>query len=519
MNTKNKHQNTGMATIELLIAFAILVINITAVILLTNGEQSVAIDTETNSEALYKAQELIEEAKSDANSDFNLANPIPAGPDGIYKKSLLVKQIDLFTKEITSLITWNNEGRDQTVNLTTRVTNPDAVDGGDTCSSVLAGDWTNPQKTEYEFGDDILNDTSSGFPITSIQSFNHKMYVTVNNDNGNNPGTFFILDITDPDNTPTLLSPPLFDNSTVGEGLNGVAVDSGNYAYVASAYTSAPANCMQNSNCAQLQVIDVSNPTNPTIIKNFKIQSITSGNKLAAGTSIFYKNGIVYLGLVKANLGYNELYIIDVGGAGGGSPTNPIILDSVKIDNGVNSIFVRGNYAYVASPNNQELKIFDVSNPSSISEVGYFDAPGGGANNGNGKSLYLVGDTLYLGRTLLNGNEFYVLDNSDSETSLPILGSKNIQNSDDGQPPAPFNTTVGGIIIRHNLAFLITNEEFQTWDISNPTNIVKYANPLILPPGTGGGLQGTASDCEGNHIFVGSQSSNDKGYISIITGS
>ncbi len=147
------------------------------------------------------------------------------------------------------------------------------------------------------------------------------------------------------------------------------------------------------------------------------------------------------------------------------------------------------SYAYIASPHSNELIILDViTNPASPTLVGSYDAPGGGGNNGNGKSLYLVGNTLYFGRTLLSGNEFYILNNTNSETSLPVLGSKNILNGGN-------SSSVNGIIIRDYLAFLITNGEFQTFRIDDPTNITQYASPLTLPPGSGGGLQGTASDC------------------------
>src|SRR3989344_9284626 len=105
--------------------------------------------------------------------------------------------------------------------------------------------------TSWEFGRDILNDTSSGFPVTSIQTFNHKMFVTVNNDNGNNPGTFFILDILNPAVKPVLLTPSNWDNSPVGEGLNDVAVDGANYAYVANAYGASFTTCPQGLSCNQ----------------------------------------------------------------------------------------------------------------------------------------------------------------------------------------------------------------------------------------------------------------------------
>ncbi|MBP6883687.1 MAG: hypothetical protein KBC06_00415 [Candidatus Pacebacteria bacterium] len=509
-----KNSKQGFATLEILIAFAVVILCISAVVLVAFSNQSIALDSEASNEAISKAQAGLELARANSRLDFNLVNPSIATEQSgslAYTKNIDVTQIDLFTKKVTSIVSWQMAGRTLSTMLTTLLTNKEAVAGGDTCSSVPVGDWTNPKIIPpggYEFGSDILNDTSSGFPITSIQAFNHKMYVTVNNSNGNNPGTFFILDISNPEQKPILLSPTSFDNSTVGEGLNAVAIDGNGYAYVANGYTSASANCVQNHNCAQLQVINIDIPANPVIVKNFKIPSITTGNKLAYGTSIFYRKGIVYLGLAKANNVSNEFYVIDVGGAGSGNPTNPVIMDSAKIDNGINAIYVNGKYAYVASPNDEELKIFDVSRPEDIGEVGRFNAPGGGVNNGNGKSLYLVGDKLYLGRTLLNGDEFYILNNSSPESTLQSLGSKNIQNSGS-------NTSVNGIIVRDNLAFLITNKEFQIWNISNPSNITPYTNPITLPPGSG--QQGTASDCEGNYIFVGSKSSNNKGYISIIT--
>lgn len=504
-----------MATIELLVAFAILLINVTSVVLLVQGAQSLSLDSETNQEALAKAEQQIEKAKSDSRLDFNLVNSTNEIIEDIYKKYLEVEQdpSDLFSKTITSVVNWDVAlSINKEIKLVTRITNPDAIDGGDTCSSILVGNWSEPSKVEYEFGTDILGDNSSIFPITSIQSFNKKMYVTVNNDIENSDENFFILDISNLENPPTVLgkldnSPQIPLGHDISEGLNAVAVDGGNYAYVANAYDSSPQNCIEDDNCAQLQVIDISNPSNPQVIKDFKINSFTTGNKLAVGTSIFYNNHIVYLGLARATNGL-EFFTIDVS-----NPLNPIILDSFEIGHSVNSIFVRDGYAYIASPNSTELRILDVSNPGNIIEPtgSGFNAPGGGGNNGNGKSIYIVGNNLYFGRTILNGNEFYILDKSDPENNLPILGFLNVQNNGS-------NSSVNEIIVRQNLAFLITNEEFQIWDISNPLNITEYAEPIPLPPGAGSGLKGTAADCEGNYVFVGSQNINNKGYISIITG-
>lgn len=501
----------GSVTLELLIAFAILILNITAVILILNGGQSIYIDSETNTEALFKAKSILEQTREKSKIDFNLVSPrIITEPEGpiVYTKKINVDQLNLFTKEISSSIEWNAlGGRTLKIELKTLLTNPEALKGGDTCSSVLEGDWKNPEMTSYAFGADILGDTSSGFPITSIQVFKNRAYVTVNNDNGNNDGTFFILNISNPEQKP---EPEGFlDNSlTVSEGLNAVAVDGESYAFVANGYDSASSGCDEGDNCAQLQVINISNPHNPHLIRNFKIQSTTSGGKLAYGTSIFYQDGIVYLGLAKSN--NQEFYILDVSGKiiSSASPSNPAKISSFEVGNGVNAIFKKNNYIYLASPNDQELKILNISDLYNPTLVGGFDAPGGGGNYGNGKSLSLVGDSLFLGRTLLNGNEFYILDKKNPEINLPILGFKDIKNGTD-------NSSVNGIVVRDYLVFLITNSEFQILNIEDPSNITEFTDPLILPPGTGG-VHGTATDCEGNYIYVGSEGSNDKGYFSIV---
>jgi len=507
----------GMATFEMLIAMALLVVFITSVLPLVSGGQSFSISSENDQTALYKAKELLENARAASVADFTSVASIAPYPDSIYTKSLNVEDSpDGFTKKVWSRVSWNNGSQNLAVNLTTRLTNP--LTGGGMCSPMLTGDWTNPQMTMYEFGTEILNDTSSGFPVTSIKIIGRKMYVTVDNNNGNNPGTFFILDISNPSVKPILLSPTLFDNSSVGAGLNAVAVDSGSYAYVANAYGADYTTCTNpsgtNYECGQLQVIDIMDSSSPSMEYSYKVTGVTGTSGQGIGTSIFYKDGIVYLGLSKAT--GPEFNIIDVG-AELGSPTNPVLRGTFEMGDGVNAIYVDGDYAYIATPdNNQELKIFNISNPDNPTLVGSFNAPGGGANSGNGKSISLIDDTLYLGRTLLNGNEFYILDNSNPEVPLPLLGFKNILDGDDGQPPAPNNTTVNGIIIRDYLGFLITNSEFQILRIDDPSNITVYANPLILPPGSGN-IQGTSSDCLGNYIFLGSQGSNDKGYISVIT--
>ena len=516
IGNKYKRQNKGGSTLEILIAFFIITLAIGAVIMLSFGNQSVAIDSETNNEALSKAEQMLEEARVTSLDDFSAVNPLPVPPllaisDSIYQKTLEVRAVpgNPYIKEVTSKIKWKVDGgRDQTITLSTLLTDKDGVESGNTCNSVLSGDWTEPQLTSYEFGRDLLvpSDPSSGFPIGDIDVKDKKLYVVVNNSNGNNMPNFFRFDISNPSIAPQFLDS--FDNNTgVKVGLNAVHV-ADHYAYVASANGSDFDTCVQGISCSQLQVIDLNTMT---VVGKLKIPGVTGDGNQSVGNSIFYKDGVVYLGLAKTDSG-PEFNMIDVGGGGmsGASPSNPIYIKGFSIGHAVNSIFVKDKYAYIVSPHDEELKILNVENPGPIVQVGQFDAPLGGANNGNGKSLYAVGNTLYLGRTLLTGNELYILNKVDSETSLPILGLRDVKDLDGD------NTSVNGILVRDYLAFLLTNKDFQVLKIdktTNPYTITNHATALPTPGGSG-----TTMDCEENYIYFASLPSNDKGYIAKVTG-
>lgn len=508
--------NKGSITLELLIAFAILLINITGVILIINNGQAFSVDTQTNQEALAMAQNQIEKAKSDANLDFNLVNPISSFSSDIYTKSLLAEQIDLFTKKITSLVNWKTDGgRDQEIKLISYLTNPKAVDGGDTCSSILINPsgWKNPKyytfpSVDFDFGAPNAN----GIQMSDLDIFNKRLYVTASDTPNPNPESFFVLQLSDnPSQNPTIIGKVDNNNGSL-VGLKAVKV-AGDYAYVANAYAGSPETCIQNNNCAQLQIIDISNPVlngwDPAIT-NLKIPATTSSNKLAAGNSIFYSKGYVYIGLATASGSGNEFNIIDVGGGGlPASPTNPILKGGYPINHDINSIFVKDNFAYIASPNSENLIILDISDPANPFKTdGY--TPSAGLTHG--EKLTIVGNTAYLGRTF-GADEFHILDVS-NHNNISLVAKKDIGTSN--------QTSIHGLIVRDYLAFLITLNQFQIWDISNPNNMKPWtqdgtANSFLSMSILGG--SGTATNCEGDRIYVAVASSqgNNKDILAVIT--
>ncbi len=510
-----KKKQKGFSTVEMLIAMAILIMIISAVILVSFGSQSLLVDSQTNSEALNKAQELLEEAQAKARKDYKLVNPVAEFVDGIYKKKVdVATQPDFFTKKVTATVSWTGEGnRNLDVQLSALVTNFENAVGGDTCDSVLspnADAWENPQIKNSITDFAQLAGVSGVYPITDVDAYEGKLYVTVGSTDNDTDPTFFIFNVSNPEN-PVFLGK--IDNADdVQSGLSAVAVD-GKYAYVATAreISADPA-------FGQLQIIDISNPLSPTVVYTLNLSGIVGTSGQGIGNSIFYKDGFVYLGLTKVGSGSTdgEFNIIDVHNF----PTNqPVLADSYTVDNAVNAIYVKGGYAYLATPNSQELIVLDVSRPNDISTGspipwGY-DASGGG----NGKSLYLVGDSLYFGRTVpSSGPEFYILNNSDPT---------NIVANNPTPSTIDIGDSVGGLVVRagldsasppilRNLVFLLTRTNFQVWDITNLFAITQWSPTFLNLAGSGSATFEPVLDCEGNYFFVGSNDNGDHGYLSVI---
>lgn len=474
MKPGNNHE--GQSTLEILIALAILVLTISAVILVAFGNQSVTLDTELNNQALYVARSQLENARAAALQDFTLVTSTSSS-DGFYFKQTIVEDVDAYTKKVTARISWQTGPlRLQEITLATIVTDRKTVQatGGDTGGSGLSGDWQNPQTLGSI-------DLGAGNSATDLDALNKIVYLTTEASDSKKKD-FYIVDATN-GQSPVIVSSidtgPGPCPSSCGPGLNTIDT-AGNYAYVGSKDTNS-----------QLQIIDVSDKNNPFVKKSFKLPGV-SGNG-AVGYSIFFYDSRVYIGTKKAT--GPEFHIIDVT-----DPQNPTSLGSKEINADVGAIYINGSTAYLATSDENELQVFDVSNPANITLLGSFDALG---SSEDGKSAQLVGNKLYLGRTV-GGNhddhhEFHIVDVT-NPASMQGLGSKDL------------GADLNDLRVRDYLAFFATsdsNKEFQIWNISDPANITLWSSFNFPQVGTG-------IDYEDNLVYV-SVRSNDA--LRIITSS
>ncbi len=478
----------GFSTIEMLIAMTVLLLVLSAVVLLSFGNQSLLANAAAHVEALSLAEQVLDSEQALARKDFALVIPststsmIGSMP---YNISVDVEtQSDYVTKKVTATVSWSGEyGRAQNVQLAVYLTNFESATSPNTCNAELAGNWSAPivANTVQSFAQ-LVGDSSGTYTLTGLAVRFGKLYVTASNSSSGKE-TFFVFDTSTLN--PTLLAK--LDNDTkVNTGLMGVDIASssaGSYAYVASA---------SSFTRGQLQVINITNPAAPSIVATYKIPT-TYVPSSGAGNTIFYKDGYVYLGLTKTSTGGKEFAIIDVH-----TPTAPTWAGGYAVGNDINSIFVNGSYAYIASPNAQNLLVLDVSNPSTPSLVGSY-VPSGGSN---GERVFTVGDTVYLGRTF-GTNELYML-NASSLSSIASLGSKDLG--------VWSNTSINGIVVRSNTAFLLTNTQLVSYDTTNPAAINAFGTPLTLPNAS----SGAALTCEGNVLYAAVNDASNHGLLYLI---
>jgi type II secretory pathway pseudopilin PulG len=507
----------GFSTLEMLIAMTIIILTLTAVTMTVFGNQSVLVDSRRSGEALAEAQSLIENAQTLARKDFALVNPttsVRTLGGAAYQESVKVKQIDYFVKEITATVGWAGEhGRTQSVDLSTIVADFDHVSGGNTCSSVLPDHGWDIPYTENSTTDfrSLIGTSTGDNIITNIDAYKGKLYVTVGQTTYKTDPTFFVFDIAKLKNNQPALLGKLDTASNTKMGLFSLSVADGAaggsvYAYVANEFAPTSWSCAPDLSCSQLQVIDAKNPSllSTSTTAYLKIPGVTGTGGQGTGSSVFYKDGYVYLGLTKTASG-PEFNVIDVH-----NPMSPQYLSGYAVGATVNAILVSGNYAYLATNDTgREIIVLDVSNPNAPTLATSYDAPGQ-----YGYALAKKGDTLYLGRQYQSGAPELMLLDASSTTLIPSVP---LQTSDVGTVASPFS--INAVLARDYLSFFSGGSpsiggRFYVQKTNGSGAVTDWAPPMALP----GTSQGSAIDCEGNDIFV---SSNDTlsgaGFLSVIT--
>ncbi len=497
-----KKSRAGSSALEILMALAILAFSVSAAIVVAFGSQSVAVDTETNNEALLMAKNALENARAEARAGFSSVLSTSSN-GGFYTTGLSVADATPCRKDVVSTVTWNaSELRHQRVDLSTSLTDVAGVMAlsGDCATEPPDGDWSNPSTAisiDLQPNGTIANDLDVSNRIIFISA-----KPTGSGDN------FFIIDASD------LSNPKIYSTSTnpissdtLEATLNDIDV-AGDYAFVANSYKTKGHGSNPDTYSNQLQVVDVSNISNPRLESSLSLddnsipiaQRVMSSSPTAGGGIIYYYNNKVYLGLDRTD--GPELHIFDVS-----NPSSPSWIGSREMNHNINNIVVRDKYAYLvmttSDDNDKELAILNIGNPANITPYFVFGVPEPWGFNASGTldglSEYLIGDKLYLGREGGTATEpdLLVIDVSNPTSTLSLLGSTSTM------------TNINAISVAGKLAFLATsasNEEFQVLDISDPENIEKVSKCDSKNTACNYSQDATGIDYEDNMVYTSNKS-------------
>ena len=271
MKTIKINLKRGSITLEILLAFTILILCMSAVILVSFSNQSLAVDSQTNNEAISKASKMLEDARAMSRQNYfgvvSIASVENVG--GLsYTKLLNVSDLTQCKKQATSTVSWTNSGRPQKIELTSFFTDiAGALSlGGDCATNPPEGGWKNPDslvsrelKKDLSLGDNPLVNSDAGTPATDVDVLNKMIYMTAIS----NKDDFFVLDGTNMLNS---VIPPIVGSGDISIGLNAVdsaydSVSGKYYAYVANASTTS------TESSDEFIVIDVSAPSTPSPVK------------------------------------------------------------------------------------------------------------------------------------------------------------------------------------------------------------------------------------------------------------
>ncbi|MEI6660189.1 MAG: hypothetical protein WCK91_02080 [bacterium] len=395
-----------------MIAFTVLSIVLSGVVLADFGVEYWTITSQTSSGALYKAKTHLEELRASARQNFYQIVSSPLTPDNCVDGQLCyftkdtVTDISPCSKYAQVDVSWQVDGYPiSNTTLSTYLTDPaEAITlGGDCILGYPSGPWTNLV--------DWNSSVSIGTPV-GLDSLNGRTYIVTDT----NP----YLQILSNDDLSSGSTGTSFANGFIGAGPYSaidVARDIAtgrSYAYIST-----------NTNTNQLQVVDVTDSNNPENSAQATLKNVASSGSAPGGFRITYSgpdgdpsNGGIKAGiyiLTQSTTG-PEFHIFDAT-----SPSFPSEVGSRELgmtaygmtirDQIVSGVLRRFVYLAVGSSDPKELMVLDVTNPKNITQVVLCTLAG----NYKATSVFILGNTLYLGRDLVpaGNSDLYAFDASD----------------------------------------------------------------------------------------------------------
>jgi type II secretory pathway pseudopilin PulG len=224
-----------------------------------------------------------------------------------------------------------------------------------------------------------------------------------------------------------------------------------------------------NATHHQVSVINIQDLSHPFLEASTSLPGVAGS--FPGATSISYFDEKLYVGTHRTAGREFHIYTVAI--------AEPQWLGSIELNHNINSITIREPYAFLATSGNvKDLIILNIADPHNISILSTLDLPG----NEDALSLFLTGNTLYLGRkkSLKPSEPDFVIISIEDPQAPVILGTHIT------------NTNIKSIRIAGDTAYLAaqgTHSSLITLNVTDPKNITSSSTKNISGDVTGIDLQ------------------------------
>lgn len=350
----------GFSVVEVLLAVSIFALIVTALFGAYFYGQEASVLAGNRTRAAIFAEEGLEATRNIRDAGFvNLTDGThglsiagnqwtfsgSSDTSGIFTRSIAVSSLDSHRKQVASTVTWQqNPQRIGTISLVAELTE---------WLRSVSGKWASVS----EKGNANLSNAIAGIKIAVSGSY---AYVIRNEGSADN---FLVIDVSN------ISSPSVTATIDLSGTPSNIAV-SGNYAYVSS-----------SDNSEELQVVNISNPTSPSLVGLFNAVGNADGEGIAIVGAYAY--------LVRASSPNEEFVIVNIS-----NPVAPSLVGSLDLGAAGNEVAILGSTAFIASSDNsRELIAVNIATPSLPLIIGSLDISG----NANANTIVAFGSTALLG--------------------------------------------------------------------------------------------------------------------------
>ena len=484
---------SGVSTLEVLLAFTILTLAMSAVIMIVFGNQSLSVTTQNMHEALYLARETVDVT----TGNFELLGTTQYTVRDVFNVTRNVQDATPCLKKVSGDVSWSE--RSVPLSLSSLIVGFDYIEDldGDCDVMPFTSPWTGIERVSTLGGGNssgkVLGDTVRDMDINYFDGVPYAAFGAMGGPVDGLESNVWITNISDVENldtTSAALEEAVQGNVTAIDFVNG---------YIFAASSDIDGNGWINT-------MKLNDSSDIEWKGAFQLPGVDLSNPIAAHdeiNSIMFNDDMLYVGIDGTPT--SELMILNAS-----NPESLVLVGDVDLElHNIHDLAIQGGFIYAAtSDDDYEITVVDVGNPSD--PILRLDLSYNLTGNRDAESISILGDQLYIGRDGDNAegvDEIYSFTISGNQPTLLLLDGYDFGPEFNNGSGSQNGERVRALQAKGGRLFALTKEagdwSFHMFDVSD-RKVEKTTLCSTAPYTTLG--EYVAIDTLGEYVFVGGES-------------